>query len=103
MTVKKKTYTAEYWECGRAGHRHIIEATAQACHNRRVHGELYRKKQAAKKKAWDKQTLEFNTFGGRHKVALAMWNDGKNMTQIAQYVGLTRERIKQIIAKARSS
>lgn len=82
-----KHVVIEYWEC-RAGHRHRTEQAAESC------------EAASKSAALGTAKLTQDEASSRRAQVLAMRMRGLTLQEIADHFGLSRERVRQMEAKA---
>lgn len=85
--IKSELVRVEYWDCGNPDHRHKTEEVARSCIQKR-------KKQAANSTFKRKWTTE------SYASVLKQYRDGARQCDIARSVGISAERMRQVLAKA---
>jgi DNA-directed RNA polymerase alpha subunit len=85
--LKTEIVRVDYWTCGAPDHRHKTEAVAQACIDKREKAAEHN----AGARRWTPEA---------YAKVLDAYRGGTRKSEIAKQLGLSKERARQVVAKA---
>lgn len=94
--LKEETITRRYWDCGTAEHRHVMEGPAQACMLKRKAREE-RCARAVPAGAFRNNSGSITWTYEARACLLASMRAGKKQSELARDLGLSSERVRQLI------